>query len=150
MSVFFAFLHHLAAFVLFAALIVEFVTIKDEITVRVAQRLLKADAVLGVAAAILLGVGILRVIYFEKGADYYLHSVPFIAKFSLFVLTALLSIYPTVRFMAWRPAVRKGQPPVIDAGAVRKIRRVLHIELAGVFVIILMAALMARGVGMYE
>jgi len=41
MSTLFAFLHHIAAFMLFAALVVEFVLIKDEITLRTAQRLLR-------------------------------------------------------------------------------------------------------------
>lgn len=150
MTTLFAFLHHAAAFVLFAAIVVEFVTIKDPVSARTAQRLLRADAVLGLSAVIVLGVGLARVIWFEKGSDYYLHSIPFLVKFSLFVLTALLSIYPTVRFMAWRPAIRKGEPPVIDAAALRTIRMVLHLELVGVVLILLMAAMMARGVLMFE
>jgi len=52
--------------------------------------------------------------------------------------------------MAWRPAVKQGQPPVVDAGTLRTLRRVLHIELAGVALLILMAAMMARGVWMVE
>lgn len=150
MSVLFAFLHHIAAFVLFAAIVVEFVVIKDELTAHGARRLLKADAVVGLAAVTVLVVGILRVVFFEKGADYYLHSVPFIVKASLFVLIALLSIYPTVKFMSWRAAVRQGTPPAVDAGTLKKIRMVLHIELAGVVVLMLMGAMMARGVGMIE
>ena len=111
MSTLFAFLHHIAAFMLFAALVVEFVLIKDEITLRTAQRLLRIDAAFGISAGVVLVVGILRVIFFEKGTDYYLHSLPFFVKISLFVILGLLSIYPTVKFMAWRPAVKQGQPP---------------------------------------
>jgi len=150
MSTLFAFLHHIAAFMLFATLVVEFVLVKDELTLRTAQRLLKIDAAFGISAGVVLVVGILRVIFFEKGADYYLHSVPFIAKVSLFVIVGLLSIYPTVKYMSWRPAVRQGQVPVVDAGTLRTLRRVLHIELAGVAILILMAAMMARGVWMVE
>jgi putative membrane protein len=150
MSTLFAFLHHIAAFMLFAALVVEFVLIKDEITLRTAQRLLRIDAAFGISAGVVLVVGILRVIFFEKGTDYYLHSLPFFVKISLFVILGLLSIYPTVKFMAWRPAVKQGQPPVVDAGTLRTLRRVLHIELAGVALLILMAAMMARGVWMVE
>ncbi|HYS13247.1 MAG TPA: DUF2214 family protein [Burkholderiaceae bacterium] len=150
MSTLFAFLHHIAAFMLFAALVVEFVLIKDEITLRTAQRLLRIDAAFGISAGVVLVVGILRVVFFEKGTDYYLHSLPFFVKISLFVIVGLLSIYPTVKFMAWRPAVKQGQPPVVDAGTLRTLRRVLHIELAGVALLILMAAMMARGVWMVE
>lgn len=150
MSTLFAFLHHVAAFVLFAALIVEFVTLKDPITMHTARRLLRADAGVGLAAVTVLAVGIVRVVWLEKGADYYLHSIPFILKFLLFVATALISIYPTRSFMAWRPAVRKGEPPVVDAAVLRKIRLFVHIEMAGLLIIILLAAMMARGVAMFE
>jgi putative membrane protein len=150
MNALFAFLHHIAAFVLFAAIVVEFVVIKDEFTIHTARRLLKTDAVVGMAAVAVLVVGILRVVFFEKGTDYYLHSVPFMVKVSLFVLVALMSIFPTVQFMSWRAALKQGQRPVVDSVTLRKIRTVLHVELAGVVLLILMAALMARGIGMLE
>ena len=150
MSALFAFLHHIAAFTLFAAVVVEFLVIKDSLTAASARRLLKTDAILGASAGVVLVVGILRVIYFEKGWDYYSHSVPFIAKFSLFVLVALLSIYPTVKFMSWRAAIKQGQAPAVDAKTLHTIRSFLHAELVGIVILILMAALMARGIGMVE
>jgi len=150
MSTLFAFLHHIAAFVLFSAIIVEFVVIRDELTVRTAQRLIRTDAVVGISAAAVLVIGILRVVFFEKGTDYYMHSVPFMVKITLFVLIALLSIYPTMKFLSWRSAVKQGKPPAVDAGTVIRIRMALHIELTGIAVLILMAAMMARGVGMIE
>ena len=62
----------------------------------------------------------------------------------------MLSIYPTLKFMSWRPAIKQGQVPTVDAGTLRTIRSFLHAELAGVVVLILMAAVMARGIGMVE
>jgi putative membrane protein len=53
-----------------------------------------------------------------------------------------LSIYPTLKFLSWR----KGR---IDAAAVPAIRRILHLELVGVVLILLCAALMARGIGFF-
>jgi putative membrane protein len=140
MSAFFAFLHHVAAFALVAALVVEFVVIRDELNVRTARRLARADLVVGVSAGVLLVVGWLRVFYFEKGTAFYFHNTWFIAKMGLFVVVAFLSIYPTVKFLAWR---KQG----IDPAAVPAIRRILHLELAGVALILLCAALMARGIG---
>ena len=139
MSAFMAFLHHVAAFALVAALAVEFVVIRDELTPRTARRLARADLVVGLSAGVLLVVGLLRVFYFEKGAAFYLHNSAFIAKMVLFVLVALLSIYPTLKFLAWRRG--------IDPTAVPNIRRLLHLELVGVVLILLCAALMARGIG---
>jgi putative membrane protein len=150
MSTLFAFLHHIAAFVLFAAMVTEFILLKDEMTLANARRLLRIDAVFGISAGVVLVIGVLRVIYFEKGVDYYMHSVPFMTKITLFVVIGLLSIYPTIRFMKWRPAVKQGKAPAVDAGTLRTLRTVLHVELTGVVVLILMAAMMARGVGMIE
>jgi uncharacterized membrane protein len=46
--------------------------------------------------------------------------------------------------------VKQGKAPAVDAGTLRTLRTVLHVELTGVVVLILMAAMMARGVGMIE
>jgi putative membrane protein len=141
MSVFLAFLHHLAAFTLVSALVLEFVLVRGEVDARTVRRLGIADAILGASAGVLIVVGLLRVFYFEKGASFYWHNLSFIAKFALFIAVALLSIYPTVKFFAWRKA--------IDAASVLTVRRILHLELVGVVLILLFAALMARGVGYY-
>lgn len=149
MPSFFAFLHHLAAFALVAALVLEFVLVKGELTLGSARRLLFADLALGISAGVVLVVGLLRVFYFEKGAAYYFHNAPFIAKLSLFVLIALLSIYPTVEFMSWKKRLRQGSLPAVAPGKLRSIRAILHLELAAMVVLILCAALMARGIGYF-
>jgi len=136
-STFFAFLHHVAAFALVAAVVVEFVLIRDDLNARTVRRLQLADMI----------VGLLRVFYFEKGAAFYWHSASFIAKFALFVLVALLSIYPTVKFISWGKAVKQGVAPSVDAGTQRAIRMLIHLELVGIVLILLFAALMARGIG---
>ena len=148
MAAFLAFLHHAAAFTLVAAMAVEFVLISDELTARRARKIQIADMVLGASAGVLVIVGPLRVHFFEKGETYYIHSLPFIVKIALFVTVAILSIYPTVAFLSWRKAVKQGQTPVVAADELRRIRMVIHIELAGIVVIVLCAALMARGIGM--
>lgn len=142
-----AFLHHLAAFVVFAALMVELVLIKAQLTAASARSVLRMDAVYGVAATVLLIVGFLRVFYTEKGAPYYFHSTAFIAKITLFAIVGLLSIYPTVQFMGWRKALKAQQAPVLEEARRRTIRRVIHTELTLLALIMLCAALMARGLG---
>ena len=96
-----------------------------------------------------LAVGLLRVFYFEKGSSYYFHSAPFIAKLSLFAIVAMLSIYPTVVFLSWGKSLKQGLAPAVPEGKIRTIRSVIHWELAGVVLIILCAALMAKGVGYF-
>jgi putative membrane protein len=139
---FFAFLHHAAAFSMVAALAVQFALIRGELNATTARKLARADMVYGLSATALLVIGLLRVFYFEKGAAYYFHSATFIAKLALFALVAALSFYPTVKFISWR---KKG----IDAASVPAIRRVIHLELIGVVLILLCAALMADGIGFF-
>jgi putative membrane protein len=147
MSAFFAFLHHIAAFTVFAALVVELVLLRDELSVQRTRKIQLVDLVFGIAAGVVLVVGLLRVFYFEKGAAYYFHSIPFIAKLSLFALVGLVSIYPTVQFLSWGAALKQGRAPSVAPGTLRSIRMAVHLELTGIVIIILSAALMARGVG---
>ena len=147
MSAAFAFFHHAAAFTLVAAVAIEFVLLRDPLTLERAHRLQVVDAVLGVSAGVVLAVGLLRVFYFEKGAAYYFHNHAFLAKLALFVIVALLSIYPTMVFLSWGKALRQGQVPVLSAQQARRLRSLIHWELAGIALLILCAALMARGIG---
>jgi putative membrane protein len=147
MSALFAFLHHLAAFALVSALAVELVLIRGELSFRNARALRLADLVYGVSAGAVLTVGLVRVLYLEKGASYYFHSVPFIAKLSLFGVVGLLSIYPTIEFLSWRGALKRGAAPGVDPARLRAVRAVIHAELAGLVALVLCAALMARGIG---
>lgn len=147
MSALFAFLHHVAAFALVSALAIEFVLIRRELTLSSGRALLQADALYGAAAGAVLVIGLLRVFSFEKGAEYYFHSIPFLAKLALFIAIGLLSIWPTRQFLSLRSSLRQGKVPEVDPARVSAIRRVLHWELACVVVLILCAALMARGIG---
>jgi putative membrane protein len=145
MPTLFAFFHHALAFTLVSALAIEFILIGQELSLSLAKRLAIADAVLGAAAGLLLVVGLLRVLFFEKGAAYYFHSHAFMTKLSVFIAVALLSIVPTVEFLKWRKAVKAGQLPEVSAQKLRFIRKIIHGELAAVVIIMLCAAIMARG-----
>jgi putative membrane protein len=114
-------------------------------TVSAARRLQVTDIVLGIAAGALLVVGLLRVFYFEKGASYYFHSHAFLAKLSLFIVVGLLSIIPTMEFLFWRGALKAGQVPVIAAKKLRPVTAIIHGELLVIAIILLCAAIMARG-----
>jgi len=148
-TAFIAFLHHAAAFALVAALAVELVLLRSELTAATMRRMARADMIVGLSATAVLLVGLARVFYFEKGAAYYFHSWPFIGKLSMFILVALLSIYPTVTFIRWAKTLRQGGTPSVDAGTLRTLRRLIHAELAGVVLILLFAAMMARGIGFF-
>ncbi|HYL71985.1 MAG TPA: DUF2214 family protein [Candidatus Dormibacteraeota bacterium] len=142
-----AFLHHLAAFTVVAALAVEVAMFKPPLTVQQARRLLRTDMVFGAAATVVLIVGLLRVAFFEKGPAYYWHDLFFLIKFGAFALAGLISIYPTVTFLSWRKAIDAGAAPEVSAERTRGVRMCLMLELTAIVVILLGAALMARGAG---
>jgi putative membrane protein len=141
-----AFIHHAAAFLVVAALMAELVVLKSELTPTSARSVLRMDTVYGIAALVLLVAGFVRVFHTEKGSAYYFDSGPFLVKLGLFIVVGLLSIYPTMKFVSWRKALREGRVPDFDAATRRKVRMLVHIELTLLFVIMLMAVLMARGI----
>jgi putative membrane protein len=128
--------------------VLELVLLRSILTVESARRILGADMIYGIAAGVLLLVGLTRVFYFEKGWQYYLHNWPFHTKLTLFVLLGLISIIPTREFLRWRASVKTGQVPTVDAGKLKTVRTIVHVELVLAVLIILMAALMAKGIGM--
>jgi putative membrane protein len=144
-----AFLHHLAAFAVVALLTVELVLLRGEINVANARTLLRMDAAFGIAALVLLIVGFSRVFFTEKSSAYYFHSATFLAKLALFIVVGLLSIYPTLEFLRWRPALREQRAPALEPATRRKLRMVVHLELTLIVVILLLAAMMARGIGYF-
>ena len=127
MAALFAFFHHLSAFTLFAALVVEFVLIKSALTVESARKIQIADMIFGLSAGVLLLVGLARVFHFEKGAAYYFHIWTFIAKLSLFVIVGLISIVPTIEFLRWRTAIKAGQVPSVSPQKLKSIRSIIHL-----------------------
>ena len=142
-----AFLHHVAAFATVGALAVEVALFKPPLSLQQARRLLRTDNLYGAAAGAVLVIGLLRVAYFEKGSSYYWHDTFFIAKFSAFMIAGLISIYPTVVFLAWSKGLKTGTAPEIPADRTRRVRLCLMLELTLILVILLCAALMARGFG---
>jgi putative membrane protein len=94
-------------------------------------------------------VGLLRVVYFEKGAGYYFSDAFFLTKFVAFVLAGVISIYPTVLFLSWSKALKQGVAPEMSAAQVRRARMCLMWELTAIVVILFCAPFMARGFGYF-
>ena len=60
-------------------------------------------------------------------------------------MVGLLSIVPTIEFLSWRGAVRGGQVPAVAVAKLKRVRMIVHIELAAIVLILLCAAIMAKG-----
>ena len=144
-----AFLHHLAAFTVVATLVVEVALFKPPLTVAQARLLRRTDNIFGIAAGVVLIVGLLRVFFFEKGAGYYFADAFFLTKLAAFVIAAIISIYPTVLFLSWSKALKQGIAPDISPEKVRRARMCFMWEMTAIVVILFCAPLMARGFGYF-
>jgi putative membrane protein len=147
MNAFVAFLHHVLFVVIMLMLFGELLLLKEPLTLASARKIQRYDAIYGAAAGLIIVVGVLRVMYFEKGVDYYLHSAPFIAKMVLFLVAGLLSIFPTVTFLKWNRALKQGSVPTLPDALKRKLRLILHAEASLLLLVMLCAAMMAKGIG---
>jgi len=143
-----AYLHYLSFGAILAALTVEHLTFKPELSLREAWRILIADAVYGLAAIAILATGVLRLIYFGKGPEFYTDNPIFWAKIVVFFVVGSLSLYPTLTFLLWLRELRQGETPKFGAAKATAIRWIVRLELAGFAAIPLLAALMARGIGL--
>ncbi len=141
-------LHHLAAFTVAATLIYEFVAYRKGLGIEEARRIQRVDLAYGISAGLVVLVGLLRVFFFEKGANFYTHNPMFWIKMGLFVIIGLLSIYPTLRFIKWNSFISTGQAPEIPEDEFKRIRFLLSLELVGLVLILFAAPAMARGIGM--
>jgi putative membrane protein len=146
-AAFIAFGHFLAFFALAAALILELALIAESMSVETAKRIQRADRVVGIAATLVLVFGLLRVFYFEKGSEYYFSNTFFLIKLGLFVIAALISLYPTFQFIRWNSELSQGIAPDLTTAAVKRLKSVIHWELVLIGGIMLCASLMAKGIG---
>ncbi len=141
-------LHHLSAFILTACLLYEFITYRKGLSVTEARRIQRVDLWYGISAGMLVAVGLLRVFYFEKGANFYSHNLPFWIKMSIFAVVGLLSVYPTIRYIQWNATLGKGVAPEIPEQEFKTIRLLLTLEVIGLALILFAAPAMARAVWM--
>jgi putative membrane protein len=143
-----AFLHHVFAFTLTACLAYEFIAYRKNMGIGEIRRIQRADLAYGVSAGLLLLVGLLRVFYFEKGANFYMNNPFFWVKMAAFLLVGLLSIDPTIRYIRWNRTLRQNNVPEISEPEYKRTRLLLWLEIIGIAIILLAAPMMARGIGM--
>ena len=134
--------HHLLVFALFGVLCAELIAVRRGMEASTVARIAAVDLWYGILAALILVVGFSRAVFAAKGWLYYQHNGFFWAKIGTFALIGLLSIPPTIRFIAWR---RAAVSPSDDA--VAGVRRYLYAEVVLFALLPAFAAAMARGYG---
>jgi putative membrane protein len=115
-----AILHHLLAFALLGVLAAEMAITTPGLAGARLKRLQMLDRWYGILAGLLIVVGVLRVLYGGKGAEFYVASAAFWAKMAAFAAVGLLSIGPTVRIIGWGRRARADAGFAVPADEVRQ------------------------------
>lgn len=145
MEIFLRYIHFISIFAIVGSLVSEHMLLKKTLTRAEIGKLSRIDAVYGIAALTLLTVGLtLWLGGYSKPSVYYTKNWIFHTKITLFALVGILSIYPTVFFIK----NRKGDPTEVIT-IPKPVFWMLRLELLLVFIIPLLAGLMARGIGFF-
>ena len=110
------------------------------------RRVFYADGWWGVAAAIWIGTGLVRVIGgLDKGMDYYLQNHVFWGKMALLFVILALEVWPMVTLVRWRVQLARGETP--ETGPAGRFASISYLQAALVLLMVLAATAMARGIG---
>ena len=137
----FRYLHFLAIFVFAGSLIIENMAIKPTINGEDARNLAKVDAVYGISATLVFGMGLALWLWIGKPSEYYTSNPVFQGKIFLFIIIALVSVYPSAFFIKQR----KSQSESIEVP--RLIPILLKIEMILLLLSPILAYLATRGIG---
>jgi putative membrane protein len=146
MTALLAALHHIAVVTLLGCTLMSIVRWRQPFDLSSARRLRAMDRLNGMAATLILLVGLVRVLYFEKGAAYYFHNGPFIAKLTVYGLASVLSLVPTLEMVRWRVPLKQRRLPSLSPQKLTRLRRVAHLQLGCLVAMMVCANLAARGV----
>lgn len=144
-EIFLRYMHFVCIFAIVGSLVSEHMLLKKSLSRREISRLARIDAVYGIAALLLVAAG-LTLWFGGVGKPSYFYSKNWIfhTKITLFVVIGLLSIVPTVFFTK----NRKGNPDeLVQVPA--SVFTTLRFELLLLFILPLLAGLMAHGIGYF-
>jgi putative membrane protein len=111
------------------------------------RRVFYADGWWGVAAAIWIGTGLVRVIGgLEKSMDYYLQNHLFWGKMTLLLAILVLEVSPMVTLVRWRIQLGRGETP--DTRLAGRFASISCLQAVLVLLMVLAATALARGIGM--
>ena len=139
-------IHYIAVWLMTVTLVSELYLLKIGTTPQAVRLLPRVDRLYGISAGVVLITGLARVWHGGKGADYYWHNGAFHGVLGLFVVAALVSIVPTLRYLRWRKALDASGALPAEA-EVRKTSILIHVQLTAIFLLTLAIVLVAKGFG---
>jgi putative membrane protein len=141
-----AWFHYLGIMFLAAALVAEHLLFTPRPDRAVARKLVTVDLIYGASLLVVFVTGIARLFHGGKGVLFYMQNGAYHAKFSLFVLMAVLWLYPAFKFFSWRRQLKAGQAPLMADAEAKRVLMAIRIQLLILVLLPLLAAMMARGV----
>ena len=136
------YLHFLGIFGVVGTLLIDLFYVKSAMSREQISRISKIDGIYGLSAIIVLFAGLTMWFWVGKPAELYSRNWIFHTKVTLFIAVGILSIFPTVFFLKQR----KGNPgDEVDIPS--KIINMIRLEVFLLFIIPLLAVLMANGIG---
>ena len=135
------YIHFIGIIGLSSALVSEHLLLSKVMTKAQIKRIAIVDGIYGLSAMVTLIAGLLLWFVVGKPANFYTSNGLFHGKITLFLIMAVLSIFPTVFFMK----NRKTDAEEIEIP--KKIVMIIRIELVALLIMPLMASMMAKGFG---
>ncbi|RWD67080.1 DUF2214 family protein [Mesorhizobium sp.] len=142
-----AILHHLLVFSLAGIIGAEFVLVRGDLGAATLKRLAGIDRHYGIIAALIVIVGVCRVFFGLKVWEFYVYNWVFWAKMAAFAIVGLLSIVPTMRFLAWNRQANGNPSFAVPAAELASVKNYVRAEGFIFLLIPVFAAAMARGYG---
>lgn len=140
-----AYFHYIAIFLLFAFLTTQAMLLRQPLDERLIRLIGRVDLWYFGSAIAALVTGFLRAGLGAKGADFYFGAWPIYAKLGLYLLVAVVSVYPTLAFVRWRRALDHDPAWRPDAAEQARQRKLVMLELHVAALIPAVAVVMARG-----
>lgn len=147
MQILVSYLHFIGIMALMGSLISEHLILKPGIRKQQINALAGIDIVYGISAVIVLTTGLLRWFLYGKGYDFYMGTPLFHIKLTLFFVMAILSIFPTIKFLKWKKMAKSDENIEIDKKSAKRLLMFIRLELLIVAIIPLLAVMIARGIG---
>ncbi len=139
------YLHFLALSVLFGLLVAQHLKVKKQMSPDEIRRVMFIDAGYGIAALVVFSMGLCLWLWVGKPAEFYSANPVFHAKLGLFLVMALLSVYPAITFIRLRLSSR-GSDQMVTVP--KPVIGVIRAELILFLCIPLLAVIMAQGQGL--
>lgn len=135
----FRYLHFIGIMSLASCLVMQHLLIASENKIEELKKIAFIDIIYGISALITLVAGLALWLFVGKGSSFYLENGVFHMKLTLFIVVALLSIYPSIFYI-------KNKNKAVEIVKMPKVIIMLvRLQLAILFILPFMGVLIARG-----